>query len=167
MLSVCQVAGWGAGTKEESGEIWTLVTLRRLPLVTTRPQHHPGVGVAGLLMAGAQLERSCKKRMPPLGCTSPPPQPRNPGRIPRLNRDLQPPGGGRRVNRYSSERQQGMAGRILNGFNLQFQSRQNWGLLRRGHWPVLHLWLRKVGLQALRRPFFAVMPNKTNSLQSE
>ena len=85
----------GAGTKEESGEIWTLVTLRRLPLVTTRPQHHPGVGVAGLLMARAQLERSRKKRMPPLGCTSPPPQPRNPGRIPRLNRDGQPPGGGR------------------------------------------------------------------------
>ena len=71
MLSVCKVAGRvGAGTKEESGEIWTLVTLRRLPLVTTRPQH-PGVGVAGLLVAGADLERSCKKRMPPLGCTSP------------------------------------------------------------------------------------------------
>ena len=142
------------------------MTLRRLPLVTTRPQHRGGGG------RFAQGRSTVREILSEEDASSwmhiPPPQmPRNPGRIPRLNRDLQPPGGGRRVHRYSSERQQGMAGRIPNGFSLQFQSRQNWGLLRRGHWPVLHLWPRKVGLQTLCRPFFAVLPNKTNSLQSE
>ena len=90
----------------------------------------------------------------------PPPRPRNPGRIPRLNQDGQPPGGGRRVHRYSSERQQGMAGRIPNGFNLQFQSRQNWGLLRRGHWPVLHLWPRKVGYKPYTGHFLPLCQTK-------
>ena len=42
MLSVYKVAG--GRYEEESGEIWTLVTLRRLPLVTTRPQHQGGGG---------------------------------------------------------------------------------------------------------------------------
>ena len=103
----------------------------------------------------------------------PPPRPRNPRRIPSLNREQQLGGGLRGVHRYSSERQQEMAAQMANWptYLLQTEKLESFMERPQASGQRNHLWLRKVRLQALRRalrrPFFAVMANKTNSLQSE